>query len=128
MDTNRLSPIWFEISSEVRENIRTTLKEMCIETARRLFLALPVITHGVADMTREVQFTTRDYSYLTAGTSDLLFVSHMAAAEDNLQEKMRLRYNALQGNFQMSMAKYSHLLTINTDPLQVDWVRNPQKA
>ena len=91
VDTNHLDPIWFELEAAARANFRLTLKDMCRETAQRLRLAPPVIPHGVAEMSREVQFTTRYYAYLEAGTSTFLFVAHMAAEAEYLWDKLAYR-------------------------------------
>ena len=52
VDANRLTPIWIELVTVARGDFISTLEDAYRATARRL--APPVITHGVADMVREV--------------------------------------------------------------------------
>ena len=63
----------------VRDDFRPTLDDVYRSTARRTGLALTVITHGVAEMVREVHFATRDYTSLVEGVIAFFFVAHMVA-------------------------------------------------
>ena len=66
----------------------------------------------MADMVRYFNFTTRDYASLISGASDLLFFDHTKAADEKLSAKIRLWYNALEGNVRPSMAESAQLLAI----------------
>ena len=99
VDTNRLTPIWIELVAVARGDFIPTLEDVYRATARRL--ALPFITHGVADMVREVCFATQDYALLTAGTIAFLFFAHATESDEKLQARARLWYNALKGNVRL---------------------------
>ena len=80
------------------------------------------ITHGVADMVREVRFTTHNSSSLMSGASALLFVAPTTTVAKNIQSKAPMWDNALQGNVWSSMEEFFQLLTIDSGPHQVDCV------
>ena len=54
VDPNRPAPIWLELAAANRDDFCPTLEDACRATVQRLRLALPVITHEVDDMVREV--------------------------------------------------------------------------
>ena len=74
-------------SAYLRRGSYVPPEDACWYTAHRLCLAPTIITHGMANMVREVHFESRDYYYLNAGTSAYLFVQHKAAAAERLQLK-----------------------------------------
>ena len=104
MDATWISPIRFELATDTRDDFRLTLEDACKATARRLILAPPVITHGVADMFSEVRFKMQDYTSLTAGARAFLFVAQTSAAAEKLRSKARLCDNTLRVNITPSMA------------------------
>ena len=59
-------------------------------TEQQLRLVPPVITHGVVDMVRKVQFSMRVYASLTSRESAFLFIVHMASSAKRLNVKARL--------------------------------------
>ena len=113
VDATRLAPIWFNLAVTARDCFCPTLEYACQSTARHLSLTPPVITHGVADMVREVRFATRDYASLTAVLSAFLFVPHTAVADEKLRAEARIWYNDLRGNICPSMAESSQILDID---------------
>ena len=121
VDNNWLPPIWSELAVYVRDDFRTTLEGACRAIARLLHLALLVITHGLADMVREVCFYTHDYASLMVGAIEFFSVAHMAAAGEKLSNKASIWDNALRGNVRPSMAELSQLLAVNSGQHQVDW-------
>ena len=71
----------------------------------QLFLALPIITHIILYMVREVHFATHNHASLTAGMSVFLFIVHTAIAVDMLRSETIIWDNILRGNIHTSMAK-----------------------
>ena len=98
VDLYRLTPICFVLDTAYRDNFHPVFEYACREEARCLILEPPFITHGVADMVREVRFTTHNSSYLMSGAIALLFVAPTFIAAENMQAKARFGGNELQGN------------------------------